>query len=143
MHLTDVPDPDDSADRRAVEDAAIAFVLEQEAAAGRLARDVRAERTPGDVVSGDRIVEVRVSAAPVRGQDVWLEPSLYEAARAHPGRFWLYVVETAGQGDPAGFRLLRLGGEPLQRMLDQATKHRFYAVPVPASLDDGVDAAAS
>jgi hypothetical protein len=136
MHLTDVPVLDGSADRRSVEDAAIAFVLAEEAAAGRLARDVRGTRALGDVVSGERIVEVRVSATPVRGRDVWLEPRLYDTARAHPDRFWVYVVEDVDRRGPAGFRLVRLGGEPLQRMLDQATKRRFYAVPVPAGVDD-------
>src|SRR4051812_22548936 len=103
MHLTDAPTPEDRADRRAAEDAAIAFVIEQEAAEGRAARDVRGTPTPGDVASADRTVEVRAFATPVRGEDVWLEPRLYDMARAHPDRFWFYVVENVGQGDPSGF----------------------------------------
>ncbi|SEP19268.1 hypothetical protein [Trujillonella endophytica] len=140
MYLTDTPSLGSAADRRIVEDAAIAFVLEQEAVEGRLARDVRGTRALGDVVSGERIVEVRVFATPVRGQDVWLEPHLYETARAHPDRFWFYVVEDLGS-DVARFRLLRLGGEPLQRMLEQAIKRRYYAVPVPATFQEDEDAA--
>ena len=136
MYLTDVPTPEDLAGHTAVLDAAIAFVIEQEATEGRAARDVRGSRAPGDVVSGDRTVEVRAFATPVRGEDVWLEARLYDMARAHPDRFWFYVVENVGQGDPADFRLLRLGGAPLQRMLEQATKRRYYAVPVPAALED-------
>ncbi|MGY1743100.1 MULTISPECIES: protein NO VEIN domain-containing protein [unclassified Blastococcus] len=136
MFLTDTPIVEHSADPTAVQDAAIAFVLAQEAAAGRAARDVRGSRTPGDVVSGDRTVEVRAVPGSVRGEDVWLESRLYDMARAHPDRFWFYVVENTGQGDPAAFRLLRLGGEPLQRMLEQATKRRYYAVPVPAGFGE-------
>lgn len=145
MYLTDAPGPEHGgdrgpADRRAVEDAAIAFVIAQEASEGRVARDVRGPRAPGGVVSGDRTVEVRAFPASVRGEDLWLEPRLYEMARAHPDRFWFYVVENVGQGDPAEFRLLRLGGQALQRLLDQATKRRYYAVPVPALLEDGAAA---
>lgn len=136
MYLTDIPTLDSPVDRRVVEDAAISFVLAQEEAEGRAARDVRGTRALGDVVSAERIVEVRVFAAPVRGQDLWLEPRLYDTARANPDRFWFYVVEDAGQDDAARFRLLRLGGERLRRMLEHATKRRYYAVPVPASFDD-------
>jgi hypothetical protein len=141
MHLTDIPIQEPLLDRRAVEDAAIAFVLQQEAAEGRQARDVRDSTAVGDVVSGDRTVEVRAFATAVRGEDLWLEPRLYDMARAHPDRFWFYVVENVGQGDPAGFSLLRLGGDPLQRMLDSATKRRYYAVPVPVAPEDEVAAA--
>ena len=140
MHLTDAPIMEPMTDRTTVEDAAIAFVIAQEAADGREARDVRGGRTPGDVVSGDRTIEVRAFPASVRGEDLWLEPRLYDMARAHPDRFWFYVVENVGQGDPAGFGLLRLGGAALQRLLEQATKRRYYAVPVPVALEDGAAA---
>ena len=133
MHLSDARLREHVDGGRALEEAAIAFVLEQEAAQGRLARDVRGTRTAGDVVSGDRTVEVRAFATTVRGEDLWLEARLYDMARAHPDRFWLYVVEDVGQGDPARFRLLRLGGETLQRMLDEAPKRSYYAVPVPVA----------
>jgi hypothetical protein len=141
MYLTDAlplahSTSQDQADATAVQDAAVAFVIAQEAAEGRLAHDVRATPTPCDVVSGDRTVEVRAFPASVRGEDLWLEPRVYDMARAHPDRFWFYAVENVGQGDPAGFRLLRLGGGTLQGLLEQATKRRYYAVPVPVAFED-------
>jgi len=139
MAATDAPVLEPPADREGLEDAAIAFVIEQEAAAGRTARDIRGRRlAAGHVESGERIVEVVAVATTLYGRELWLEPHQYEAARAHPDRFWLYVVENVGQGDPARFRLTRLGGERLQRLLGDAVKHRFYTVPMPGAVHDAV-----
>jgi hypothetical protein len=44
---------------RAVEDAAIAFVVEQECRAGRPARDARGTGAPGDADSPPRTIEVK------------------------------------------------------------------------------------
>jgi len=96
---------------RQVEDAGLRCVIDQEALAGRIATDTRGKRAAGDLTSGDRVVEVKAYGGSARGQDVWLEVRQIEEARSNPD-FWLYLVENILQGDPAQFRLLRVGGQP-------------------------------
>src|SRR3954463_11444062 len=99
---------------KAIEDAANAFVIQQEAQEGRKARDTRHEKyAVADLVSGDRIIEVKAAGKGSRGYDLWLEPAQYHTAREDSEHFWLYLVENVGQGDPGQFRLLRLGGRQL------------------------------
>ncbi len=121
---------------RQVEDAAVAFVIDQEVLEGRSAHDTRHRGAAGDLVSGDRVVEVKAFGTSARGQDLWLEVRQVEEARANPTHFWLYIVENLRQGDPAYFRLLRFGGEPLARLLDRAVEHRYFTVPFPVAVHD-------
>jgi hypothetical protein len=122
---------------RQIEDAAIAFVIDQERAEGREARDTRADPTsPVDVASGDRLIEVKACGTSSRGYELWLECRQYMAARDDPEHFWLYLVENVVQGDPARFHLLRLGGHQLQELLERAKEQRYWTVPVPVRVYD-------
>lgn len=124
-----------------IEDAAIEYVIERERAEGRDARDTRHdEDAPGDLVSGDRVIEVKACGTSSRGNDLWLECSQYIAAKGEPDRFWLYLVENVAQGDPAEFRLIRLGGHRLQELLERAREHRHWSVPVPVRIYDAAAA---
>ncbi|GAB3316469.1 hypothetical protein GCM10027451_33380 [Geodermatophilus aquaeductus] len=121
-----------------VEDAAISFVVQQEKLAGREAIDTRYQGAVADLVSGDRIIEVKAAGTSFRGQDLWLETRQVQAARADPDRFWLYLVENVRQGDPAHFRLLRVGGEQLQQLMAKARERHYYEVPLPVAVYDAV-----
>jgi hypothetical protein len=99
---------------KAIEDAAIARVIELERAAGREARDTRYRGAPGDVESDDRIIEVKAFGKSNRGFGLWLETRQVDEARQNPN-FYVYVVENVRQGDSSKFTLKVLGGERLQR----------------------------
>ncbi len=118
-----------------IEDAAIDYVVERERAEGRDARDVRGQGV-ADVVSGDRHITVEACGTSSRGSGLWLECSRYIATKADPDRSWLYLVENVAQGDPAEFRLIRVGGSRLQELLEHARERRFWAVPVPDRMYD-------
>src|SRR4051812_45712092 len=131
MTTTEMRDP------KQIEDAAIDFVVERERAEGREARDTRGE--PGavaDLVSGDRVIEVKACGTSSRGYELWLRCRQYVAARDDPEHFWLYLVENVAQGDPARFQLLRLGGQRLQELLERAKEQRYWTVPVPVRVYD-------
>ena len=121
-----------------VEDAAIAFVIDQEKHAGRNAHDTRYQGAVADLVSDGRVIEVKAAGTTFRGQDLWLETRQVEAARDDPEHFWLYLVENVRQGDPAHFRLLRLGGPQLQALVGKAKERRYYEVPLSVSVYDSV-----
>lgn len=97
---------------KAIEDAAIKWVVEQERAAGRLAEDTRFQRSAGDIESPPRVIEVKAKGRSHRGEDIWLEPRQAEEAERNPD-FFVYVVENVRQGDPAFFTLRVLGGTDL------------------------------
>ena len=118
-----------------IEDAAIEYVIERERAEGREARDTRGDGV-ADLVSGDRVIEVKASGTSSRGYELWLECRQYVAARDDPEHFWLYLVENVAQGDPARFQLIRLGGERLQELLERAKEQRHWTVPVPLAVYD-------
>lgn len=122
---------------RAVEDAAIAFVKEREQASGRKAIDTRGTGGAADLVSGERLIEVKAYGTSSRGQDLWLEVRQVEEARQNPN-FWLYIVENIRQGDPQQFRLLEIGGEHLQSLLVRARERRYYEVPWPVGVYDRI-----
>ncbi|MQA35958.1 protein NO VEIN domain-containing protein [Modestobacter roseus] len=124
---------------KAIEDAAIAFVIEQETKEGRTARDTRQDNSASaDLISGDRIIEVKAAGTSSRGYDLWLEPAQYHAARADPDHSWLYLVENVRQGDPENFRLLRLGGQQLSDLLVKARRREYFTVPVPVAVHDAL-----
>ena len=120
---------------KAVEDAAIAYVLDWEAAHGRPCHDSRGTGSAADVAGDVRTIEVKAFGGYARGQDLWLEPRQVAEARRNP-TFWLYIVENIRQGDPAQFRLLRIGGEVLHAMLERAVERRYFTVPWPVAIYD-------
>ncbi|WP_173158355.1 protein NO VEIN domain-containing protein [Phytohabitans suffuscus] len=120
---------------RAIEDAAVAYLLEWEAARGRPSRDTHNTGAAADVANAHRTIEVKAYGGLARGQDLWLEPSQYTEGRDNPN-FWLYVVENIRQGDPARFRLLEIDGETLRVMLVRAVERRCFTVPWPVATYD-------
>ena len=120
---------------KAVEDAAIAFVIDHERRSGRVARDTRGRGAAADVESDDRIIEVKAAGGSARGADLWLETRQVDEARRNPN-FHLYVVDNVRQGDPGVFGLVDLHGEVLNRLLERAKEQRYYAVPFPVSVYD-------
>ena len=117
---------------RAVESAAIAYVIASEREAGRQARDVRGTGAAGDVDSPPRTIEVKAFGTSARGSDLWLEVRQVEEARSNP-QFYVYVVENVRQGDPSKFTLKILGGHRLAHLLASAKEQRYYTVPWPVS----------
>jgi Domain of unknown function (DUF3883) len=113
---------------RAVEDAAIAWVMKLEHEAGRSPRDTRHQGAPADIESPPRVIEVKAYGRSCRGEDLWLETRQVEEARRNPD-FWLYLVENVRQGDPANFTLKAVGGERLALLLERAKEQRYYLVP--------------
>lgn len=124
---------------KAVENAAVAFVIEYERGAGRAPRDTRGRGAPADVESDGRIIEVKAFGRSARTDGfLWLEERQYDEARRAPQHFYLYVVENVAQGDPAKFELRIVGGETLQRLLDAAKPQRTYIVPLRSAEYDGL-----
>jgi len=115
---------------RAVENAAITFVLAYELAHGREATDTRGGHAPADVESDDRVIEVKAFGLSARGNDLWLETRQVDEARTN-GRFHLYVVDNVRQGNPAAFRLIDLHGDVLTRLLERARPQRYVTLPFP------------
>jgi hypothetical protein len=120
---------------RQIEDAAIEYVIAQEQAEGREAR--RDEDADG-VVRGDRVIAVKACPTSSVGAELLLECGQYVAARDDPARSWLYLVENVAQGDPAAFRLIRIGGNRLEELLEHARERRFWTLPVPVRVYDEV-----
>lgn len=121
---------------KAIEDAAITFVLEQERLAGREARDMRYRGAAADLESGERVIEVKAAARFVRSSGfLMLESRQVEEAKRNPN-FYLYVVENVAQGDPALFELRVIGGEQLQRIIARAKERRYFEVPLPVAQYD-------
>jgi hypothetical protein len=104
---------------KAIEAAAIEWVMDLERAAGRQPRDSRFTGAPADIVSPPRVIEVKAFGKSNRGYDLWLESRQLEEARTNQ-EFYLYVVENVRQGDPALFALRVLGGDRLQALLASA-----------------------
>lgn len=122
----------------AVESAALEFVLDHERRAGREPIDARyVASIPADVVSGDRLIEVKAYSGTSRGNDLWLETPQAQAAVSR-GNFHLYLVENVRQGDPALFRLLDIHGEQLRRLMTRAVERSYVTVPWPEAEDDAL-----
>lgn len=117
---------------KAVEDAAIAWVLGLEREAGRKPRDTRHQGAPADIASPPRLIEVKAYGRYCRGEDLWLETRQVEEARRNPD-FYLYVVENVRQGNPDLFTLKTLGGARLQQLLGRAREQHYYTVPWPVA----------
>ena len=117
---------------KAVEDAAIEWVIELERAGGRDPRDTRYRGAPADIESPPRVIEVKAFGTSNRGYELLMEVSQVEEARRNPN-FFVYVVENVRQGDPAEFTLRVLGGSRLQRLLERAREYRGFSVPWPVA----------
>jgi hypothetical protein len=117
---------------KAIEGAAIAWVMELERAAGRDPRDTRHKGAPADIESPPRVIEVKAFGTTTRGYDLPLEVRQMDEAKRNPN-FYLYVVENVKQGDPDEFTLRVLGGERLQHLLQRAKEYRGYYVPWPVA----------
>lgn len=117
---------------KAVEDAAITFVIQREREAGREAIDTRHVGAPADMESPPRLIEVKAVGKPSGRGDgfLWMETRQVETARENPD-FYVYLVENVRQGDPAFFSLRVFGGEQLQRVLKRAKERRYFEVPLP------------
>jgi hypothetical protein len=87
---------------KAIEDAAVSWVMDYERSKGREPTDTRYTGAPADIESTNRIIEVKAFGRSNRGYDLWLEPRQVEEARRNPD-FYLYVVENVRQGDPSAF----------------------------------------
>lgn len=120
---------------RAVENAAIDWVLRIEREAGREPVDARGTGVAADISSPPRLIEVKAYGRSARGQDLWLEPRQVEEADRNPD-FYIYVVENVRQGDPAGFTLRVLGGETLRSILQRRREQRYFTVPWPVKAYD-------
>lgn len=130
--MTGSPSVTELTSNKAVEDAAIAWVLDLERAAGREPRETRYQGAAGDIESPPRVIEVKAFGKTNRGYDLWLEVRQVEEAHGNPS-FYVYVVENVRQGDPELFTLKVLGGERLARLLARAKEQRYYTVPWPVA----------
>lgn len=120
---------------RAVENAALSYVTTHEQSRGRAAHDTRGTGAAGDLVSAERVIEVKAYGGSSRGQNLWLEVRQVEEARANPD-FWLYIVENIRQGDPTQFRLLTFGGGDLAALVSRAKERRYFEIPFPVQIYD-------
>ena len=118
---------------KAVEAAAVLWVMELERDAGRSPVDRRYERGfPGDLESPPRIIEIKASSGSYRGWFLPLEPIQLEHARTNDD-FYIYVVDNIGQGDPAKFQLRILHGEQLRRLVAKAVTRTYHEMPWPTA----------
>jgi hypothetical protein len=115
---------------KAIEDAAIAWVMDYERSRGREPQDTRHRGAPADIESSGRVIEVKAFGTSNRGYDLWLETRQVEEARRNPD-FYVYVVENVRQGSPSMFTLKILGGERLQQLLLRAKEQRYFTIPWP------------
>src|SRR4051794_38107512 len=99
---------------KAIEDAAIGFVVNLERRAGRSPVDRRYEPSfAADIESPPRTIEVKAVGGSQRGWFLPLEvPQIAEARRNVD--FYVYVVDNVRQGDPAKFGLKVFSGERLK-----------------------------
>ena len=104
---------------KAIEDAAVKWVMDLERAVGRQPHDTRYKGAAADIESPPRVIEVKAFGNFNRGYDLWLETRQVNEARKNPN-FYVYVVENVRQGDPALFTLRVLGGARLRHLLTRA-----------------------
>jgi len=108
---------------KAVEDAAVAFVIGLERDAGRVPVDRRDQATyPADIESPPRTIEIKAVGGSQRGWFLPLEVPQVNEARSNP-EFFIYIVDNVRQGDPSKFGL-KVGGERLGRLLTKAKERR-------------------
>jgi hypothetical protein len=118
---------------KAIEDAAVAFVMDLERDAGRKPQDRRYEACfAADTESPPRTIEVKAVGGSQRGWFLPLEVPQVNEARTNPD-FYVYIVDNVRQGNPAKFGLKVLSGERLARLLEKAKELRYFEVPVPVA----------
>jgi hypothetical protein len=118
---------------KAIETAAVLWVMELERAAGREPVDRRFEASfPADIESPPRLIEVKAVGGNQRGWFVPLEVPQVKEARRNPN-FYLYVVDNVSQANPADFRLKVFGGEQLARLLLRAKERSYFELPIPVA----------
>lgn len=128
---------------RAIEDAAIDWVMELERRSGRTPIDRRSDAAfAGDIWSDPFTIEVKAAGARARGGGLWLETAQVNAAEVDPA-FVLDLVENVAQGDPRKFAHRRFEGEHLRRLLANKKAQTYYVVPLPASEYDAAVSHAS
>lgn len=122
---------------RALEDAAVAWVMQYEMAQGRTPVDTRRTKgAPADIASSGRLIEVKSTATSFRGWYLSLQPGQLKLARSDAS-FHVYVVEGIGSGDDPGAITLRiLTGAALRSMVAKARAVVSYEVPWPTALYD-------
>lgn len=120
---------------RAVEDAAILWVLDYERRSGRSPRDTRNRGEAADIQSDERVIEVKATGGSARGWFIWMEPRQIDEARSNPN-FHLYIVDNVRQGNPELFRLVDLHGDELAALVAHAREKKHYEVPFPTSVYD-------
>lgn len=121
-------------ENKAIEDAAVQWVLSLERSAGRNSIDTRyIAQAPGDLDSPPRTIEIKAFGTSSRGSDLWMEVAQVEEARRNPN-FYIYIVENVRQGDPSKFTIKVLGGELLAQLLAKAKERRYYSVPLPVKV---------
>src|SRR5438105_2196295 len=126
---------------KAIEEAAVAYVMGLERQAGRNPEDRRyAAAFPADIESAPRVIEIKAVGGSQRGWFLPLEMAQVEEARRNPN-FFVYVVDNIAQGDPDLFGLRILGGQLLARLLDSARERRYYEVPFPVAEYDAAPGA--
>ena len=125
---------------KAIEDAAITWVMEIERAAGRDPQDTRHSRSAADIESSGRVIEVKAAGTSSRGYDLWLEPRQVAEAQRNPD-FYVYLVENVRQGDPAFFTVKVFGGDRLRRLVARARERHYFEVPVPVAEYDAAPTA--
>jgi hypothetical protein len=126
---------------KAVEDAAIEYVMDLETQAGRHPEDRRYDVAfAGDIWSPPRTIEVEAVGGDQRGWFVPLESAQYQAAGGD-ANFFLYVVDNVRQGDPSQFRLKVFGRDRLHRLLQNAKKREYYELPIPVAEFDSAPGA--
>jgi len=125
-----------------IEEAAIAYVLAHEKAAGRTATDTRrVAGSPTDVRSEDpatgevRLIEVKSSGTSVRTKELWLEPGQVRLGLEDPS-FHLYIVENVRSGSLQEFRLIDVDGQALRDLLAGAREKHYFEIPVLGALYD-------
>lgn len=137
------PPPPPITRNKAVEAAAVLWVIGIERQAGRDPVDRRYEKPfAGDIWSDPRTIEIKASAGSYRGWFLPLEPVQLEAARSDD-EFYIYVIDNIGQGDPARFGLRILHGDQLRRLAQRAVARTSYELPWPVAEYDatpGIDA---
>jgi hypothetical protein len=118
---------------KAIETAAVLWVIELERTAGREPVDRRFEASfPADIESPPRLIEVKAVGGNQRGWFVPLEVPQVDEARRN-ANFYLYVVDNVAQGDRAQFRLKVFGGDQLARLLSRAKERRYFEMPIPVA----------
>lgn len=118
---------------RALENAAVTWVMEYERRQGREPVDRRGRGFPADIESSGRIIEIKSTATRFRGWYLSLQPIQLERAKSD-GAFFLYVVENVGSGQDLGQITLRiLAGDHLRRLAAAAVARTSYEVGWPTA----------